>query len=200
VRGDRPVVQEYWNHNTAYHRWIVDEVARRGGDLLDVGCGDGLLLARCIPVAASVTGIDPDAASLTGARARAPRAALIQADFLTHDFAAQRFDVITFVASLHHLDTRAALTTARDLLRPRGRLLVVGLAAPATPGERVLDVLRVPVARLSGLLHHETPDIGVPTRAPRESLADIRAIAAQVIPGASARQALYYRYRLSWTK
>jgi len=42
---------DYWNHNTAYHGWIASIAARRRGDLLDVGCGDGLLLQRCSPVA-----------------------------------------------------------------------------------------------------------------------------------------------------
>lgn len=33
---------EYWNHNTAYHRWVVDIATRHHGDVLDAGCGDGI--------------------------------------------------------------------------------------------------------------------------------------------------------------
>jgi 2-polyprenyl-3-methyl-5-hydroxy-6-metoxy-1,4-benzoquinol methylase len=34
---------QYWNHNTAYHPWLIDIATRHHGDVLDVGCGDGLL-------------------------------------------------------------------------------------------------------------------------------------------------------------
>jgi hypothetical protein len=37
-------VDEYWNHNTAYHRWLLDIAARHYGEVLDVGCGEGLLV------------------------------------------------------------------------------------------------------------------------------------------------------------
>ncbi|MDT5107097.1 MAG: hypothetical protein QOI25_4610 [Mycobacterium sp.] len=34
-------VGDYWNHNTAYHPWLVGIAAKHRGDVLDVGCGDG---------------------------------------------------------------------------------------------------------------------------------------------------------------
>lgn len=34
---------DYWNHNTAYHPWLYSIAAEHHGDVLDVGCGDGLL-------------------------------------------------------------------------------------------------------------------------------------------------------------
>ena len=40
----------------------------------------------------------------------------------------QLFDTIIFVASLHHMDTRCALIKAKNMLRPGGQILVVGLA------------------------------------------------------------------------
>ena len=46
-----------WNHNTAYHPWILEH-ARVSGRALDVGCGDGLLVSRLSPICAHVTGID----------------------------------------------------------------------------------------------------------------------------------------------
>lgn len=45
-------VDEYWNHNTAYHAWLIDITARHRGHVLDVGCGEGLLVRRLgVPVA-----------------------------------------------------------------------------------------------------------------------------------------------------
>jgi 2-polyprenyl-3-methyl-5-hydroxy-6-metoxy-1,4-benzoquinol methylase len=47
--------REYWNHNAAYHRWLLAIAAEHCGDVLDVGCGDGLLAQRLAPVSRSVT-------------------------------------------------------------------------------------------------------------------------------------------------
>jgi SAM-dependent methyltransferase len=60
----RQPLPEYWNHNTAYHPWLIDIAARHRGDVLEVGCGDGLLAQRLAPVSRTVTGIDPDPCSV----------------------------------------------------------------------------------------------------------------------------------------
>ena len=54
-----PSDTDYWNHNAAYHPWLVGIAAEHRGDVLDIGCGDGLLAQRLAPVSRSVTGIDP---------------------------------------------------------------------------------------------------------------------------------------------
>jgi SAM-dependent methyltransferase len=59
-----PSDRDYWNHNTAYHPWLVSIAAEHRGDVLDIGCGDGLLAKRIAPVSRSVTGIDPDPAAI----------------------------------------------------------------------------------------------------------------------------------------
>jgi 2-polyprenyl-3-methyl-5-hydroxy-6-metoxy-1,4-benzoquinol methylase len=49
-------MNEYWNHNTAYHRWLINIAARHRGRVLDVGCCEGLLVQRLAAVSASVIG------------------------------------------------------------------------------------------------------------------------------------------------
>lgn len=40
-------VDDYWNHSTAYHGWILRTGLRDDArDVLDGGCGDGFLLQR----------------------------------------------------------------------------------------------------------------------------------------------------------
>ena len=194
-------MDEYWNHNTAYHRWLLDIAARQRGDVLDVGCGEGLLLQRLAAVSRRVVGIDPDAASVQQTRRRLhtiANASVELTDF--HDLTApdQSFDVITFVASLHHQPLREALGKARELLRPGGELAVIGLAADKTLGDYAWSLLCMPVALVGSRLHRETSAIGVPITEPRESLAQIRRVADDVVPKAVIRRALYYRYLLHW--
>lgn len=211
-RGDEPETSpaSYWNHNAAYHPWIERHARPHSGSLLDVGCGEGLLLQRLSSVCATVVGVEIDDASVRRARARLAgidNATVVQGDFIKDDFtdhsdngAGRHFDVITFVASLHHLPLEATLVRAKDLLAPGGVLLVVGLAARATALDWVLSGLAIPVVRTANILHHEVRNPGVPVAPPRESLREIRSAARAILPGVRIRRALYYRYLLCWTK
>lgn len=194
---------DYWNHNTAYHPWIMGIARRLKGDVLDVGCGDGLLAQRLAPVSRSVTAIDADAAAVQRARQRvADRTDVTVAhqDFQSFDAGASRFDLITFVASLHHLELRAAFAKARTLLAPTGEIAVVGLSANRTPGDWLWSVGCVAPAWIGSRLHRETPDIGVVLADPREGLGEIRRVAEDLLPGARLRRGLYFRYLLRWSK
>jgi 2-polyprenyl-3-methyl-5-hydroxy-6-metoxy-1,4-benzoquinol methylase len=193
--------RDYWNHNAAYHPWLVAIATEHGGDVLDIGCGDGLLAQRLAPVSRSVTGIDPDSAAIARA---APRVASHQNVTVTrqdfHDFqpGAQRFDLITFVARLHHMDLHSSLVKAREMLTPTGEIAVVGCSANKTVRDWVWSAMCVPVARFGSWRHAETRNIGVVVTDPKEGLDDIRRTTDEVLPGASVRRALYYRYLLRW--
>jgi 2-polyprenyl-3-methyl-5-hydroxy-6-metoxy-1,4-benzoquinol methylase len=197
-----PSVRDYWNHNTAYHPWLVGIAAEHRGDVLDVGCGDGLLAQRLAPVSRSVTGIDPDPAAIGRASDRlasVPHVTVSHGDFQAYQPGAQRFDLITFVASLHHMDLRASLVKARGLLMPTGEIAVVGCCANKTVRDWVWSAMCVPAARIGSWLHSETRNIGVKVQDPQEGLDDIRGTVAEVLPGASVRRALYYRYLVRWS-
>jgi 2-polyprenyl-3-methyl-5-hydroxy-6-metoxy-1,4-benzoquinol methylase len=149
----------------------------------------------------SVTGIDPDPAAIARAtdRLAAHRHVTVsQQDFHEYQPGTRRFDLITFVASLHHMDLHASLVKARDLLTPTGEIAVVGCSANKTVRDWVWSVMCVPAARLGSWLHSENRNIGVVVTDPQEGLDDIRRTVDDVLPRASVRRALYYRYLLRW--
>jgi 2-polyprenyl-3-methyl-5-hydroxy-6-metoxy-1,4-benzoquinol methylase len=196
-----PSNTDYRNHNTAYHSWLVGIAAEHRGDVLDVGCGDGLLAQRLAPVSRSVTGIDPDAAAIGRAAERLEsvrHVSVSHANFQDYRPGPRRFELITFVASLHHMDLWASLVKARKLLTPSGEIAVVGCAANKTVREWVWSGMSVPAARVGSWLHSETRDIGVVVHDPTEGLDDIRKTVDEVLPGASVRRPLYHRYLLRW--
>ncbi|MFV0407912.1 MAG: hypothetical protein ACK5LN_14010 [Propioniciclava sp.] len=49
----RPMV-DYWNHNTTYHAELLAAAPSSGGDVLDIGCGDGLFVKKL-----AVVGLQP---------------------------------------------------------------------------------------------------------------------------------------------
>jgi hypothetical protein len=150
-----------------------------------------------------VTGIDPDLAAIERAADRLAshrHVTVLHQDFEGYKAAARRVDLITFVASLHHMDLHASLVKARALLTPRGEIAVVGCTANKTVRDWVWSAMCVPAARIGSWLHSETRNVGVVVTDPQEGLDDIRRTVHDVLPGASVRRALYYRYLLRWRR
>ena len=196
---------DYWNQNVAFHRRIVRDAALRGGNALDVGCGDGLLLAHLATVCRCVVGLDPDVQVVARARRRLeqnPQAEVLLDDVMDPDLPQRigTFETVSCVATLHHLPLEPAMARLSELVAPGGRLIVVGLAANGSLWDWVLSALAVLPLRVVGTLRRETPDIGVVTRPPRQTLAEIRAAASRLLPGATIRRRFYYRYTLIWDR
>ncbi|UPK66044.1 class I SAM-dependent methyltransferase [Rhodococcus pyridinivorans] len=201
---DRRAVAEYWNHNTAYHSELLEAVPHRASRILDVGCGDGLLLQKFATKAASVTGIDPDPSAVARARARVsdtPHAHIIAGDVLTApELDGRHFDLITCVATLHHMPLVTALERLRELLTPGGRLRIVGLSANKTVSDWIVSGALVLPIRMMSRIRREAGYPEMVTEQPCESLAEIRDVAGSMLPGNRIRRRFYYRYTLNWSK
>lgn len=192
-----------WNHNLHYHPLILRNLPTDCRRALDVGCGDGNLAmdlaAAGVP---EVIGIDQDAACI--ARARQPRlphgVVFLHDDFLRHEFAPASLDLITSVASLHHMDAAAALARMRRLLRPGGRLVIIGLARSRYPADLPADILGAAYHRLHILASGYT-EVTAPTRSPPPyDYAEVRHLFAVELPGGKYRRRVLWRYSLTWTK
>jgi 2-polyprenyl-3-methyl-5-hydroxy-6-metoxy-1,4-benzoquinol methylase len=194
---------DYWNHNSAYHPMIVSIAKRMDGDVLDVGCGEGLLVERLAEVSQSVVGIDPDDRAIKQAVARTKTLANVEVQRVgLMDLQAERdsYDLIIFGAALHHLELEGALQRSAQLLRPGGRVVAIGLSADQSIADHLWSaVLFLPV-RLMSWLHHENRTVQVATRPPQESLHEIVTTARRTLPGVRVRRAFYYRYVLAWEK
>lgn len=191
-----------WNHNSVYYHELVADAAERGGSALDVGCGDGELLELLAGVCERVVGVEEDPVA---ARAAADRVAgsgtVICGDFMAaKSLPLAGFDTITCVACLQHLPLEAALAQMAELLRPGGRLLVIGLSANKSLVGWLLSALMIVPGRVSGWIHRESTFPGMRVAWPCESLDEIRSIANILLPGARIRRRLYWRYSLMWTK
>ena len=193
-----------WNHNIHYHRVVLDAVPRPAGRVLDVGCGDGVLTAELAGVAREVIGLDVDDASIRRAQEAFPehRDSFVVGDLFTHRLEPGSFDVVASVATLHHIDARRGLARMVELVRPGGRVVVVGLARV----DRVWDLAR---AGLAAGVHrpymaltrrryweHSAPMVWPPP----ESYTSMRAITREQLPGARFRRRVFWRYSIVWTR
>ncbi|MFI2374328.1 class I SAM-dependent methyltransferase [Streptomyces sp. NPDC018964] len=195
-----------WDHNAHYHRWILRQLPRRFGRALDVGSGTGDLARLLATRADEVRGLDSDPAITSRARALTPEAAPVSfavADALT-GLPAGPHDVITCVATLHHLPFTEALTAFRRHLAPGGTLVVVGLFRPHTVTDHLLGAAATPLNAATGWLKNKGREAPRPvsmtarTRPADMTFSDIAGEAHEVLPGARLRRRLFWRYTLSW--
>jgi ubiquinone/menaquinone biosynthesis C-methylase UbiE len=194
---------DYWNHNVHYQPVILRAVPSGCDRALDVGCGDGLLACRLAQRCGSVTGIDSDAHMVDVARQRAKgshgQVTFVEADFLTHPLADASFDFVCANTSLHHMDFDIALAAMSRLLRPGGRLAVVGLAANGSAWDWVTGAAGVPAALSYRAIHGEG-NPGAPVKDPVMTWSEVRSAARRVLPGVRWRRHLLWRYSLRWRK
>jgi 2-polyprenyl-3-methyl-5-hydroxy-6-metoxy-1,4-benzoquinol methylase len=133
--------------------WRVAKVRpylRPGCSVLDVGCHDGALFTTFEQVIARGVGIDPALeVSATHGRFR-----FIAGGFPSAEVGGERFDVITFLAVLEHVQTEDLPSWRRECERvlDPGGLIVVTVPSPIV--DRVLDVL-VRLRLVSGMSLHE---------------------------------------------
>lgn len=187
-----------WNHNIHYHRLILDAIPPTARSALDVGCGEGTLCRALRARLPEVVGIDVDPAGIALARTAGGDVAYLLDDFLTHDFAPCSFDVVVSVATLHHMDTEQALLRMREVLRPGGVLVLVGLArrsAADIPYDAMGFLAHRWLKLRRGYWQHPSP-VADPATTRRE----LRRLVSAVLPGASYRRHVLFRHSVIWTK
>jgi ubiquinone/menaquinone biosynthesis C-methylase UbiE len=108
--------------------------SRRLKTLVDLGTGTGRVLGLFAPLAEHAIGIDQSREMIQIARANIERQSLRQAqvrqgDIYALPFASGAADLVTIHQVLHYLDDPLrALTEARRILHPQGRLLIADFA------------------------------------------------------------------------
>jgi SAM-dependent methyltransferase len=108
---------------------LAEAVPTAGRRALELGCGDGRLLAWLLRRGADAVGLDPDPAQLArAAGALGGPGRLVRGRAERLPFAPALFDLVLCFNSLHHVPVAgqpAALAEAARVLRPGGDLVVV---------------------------------------------------------------------------
>jgi 2-polyprenyl-3-methyl-5-hydroxy-6-metoxy-1,4-benzoquinol methylase len=207
-----------FNHNYHYHRVIFDAIPAGCERALDVGCGTGRLTRELRRVIPYVTGVDRDERSIEVARSSALSAEVgdieyRRGDFLDLALAPGGFDLVSAVASLHHMNTAPALTRMAELLRPGGVLVVIGLARNGLSRDLAVEVPAAVYLRIARRRHGRSSvrrsSREQPSRAsyrapvvwpPAETYQQMRRLAGRLLPGMRYRRHLLWRYSICWVK
>jgi ubiquinone/menaquinone biosynthesis C-methylase UbiE len=192
-----------WNHNTHHHRLLLRLLPARPGAAVDIGCGDGSFAALLGERCGTVLALDVDPVQVEIARGRCavqPNVRVEQGDFLAAGLPAGGFDAVTALASLHHMPFRAAAEEVARVLRPGGRLIVLGVWTDRGAVSAVLPNV-VSAAMNIVLRWSRGPDVMcAPVVMPTMSLREVRRSAHHLLPGARIRRRVLWRYTLTWVK
>ena len=112
----------------------------------------------------------------------------------------EHFDAVTALASFHHVSFAAAAMQAQRVLKPGGRLLVLGVwTDSATISDFVFNVASTALNLL--LRCRRVPDsMTAPATMHGTSWAEVKAAAADHLPNARLQRRLLWRYTLAWDK
>jgi 2-polyprenyl-3-methyl-5-hydroxy-6-metoxy-1,4-benzoquinol methylase len=201
--------RHWWDHNAHFHAWVLRRFPAGARTAIDLGCGQGLLVSRLAERIPDVTGIDrhPGMVAAATALTTGTPGVTIRSNSVEEVLrTGTRYDVVTMIAVLHHLDLESTITALPRLLDPGGRLLVVGLSRTESILDLAVDLASTLVNPLVGLVKRTgatPPDvqhaIAMPMRDPEMTFADIRRAASRHLPGARLRRRLFFRYTLEWT-
>lgn len=195
-----------WSHNDHFHSWILANLPQQRRSALDVGCGQGELVATLSPHFATAHGNDVDEAMRQQAASRCSGLPNVTIHDGSWTDVPGPFDLVTMVAVLHHLDVADALHEVRRRLAPGGRFLAVGLAPPRGFVDIAWDLASIVTNPVIGFVKHPWPNTnGVqaapfPIQDPTMPFGELKQIVAEVLPGASMRHQLGFRHTIAWTK
>jgi len=150
--GWGPSARYFWSR-----LYIIEKVLRAcaGGELLDVGCGPGMMVSRLLDTRAGdfrITACDRSPAMMEAVARRVPAAGdtrLAVASIEDMPFEDDGFDVVLGMGVLEYVDVRLAVREIARLVRDDG-LVVVTMLNPLSP-YRLFDwFVHLPAVRLAG--------------------------------------------------
>ncbi|PZV19070.1 MAG: SAM-dependent methyltransferase [Pseudanabaena sp.] len=194
-----------WDHNSHFHNYLLCQFPSKIERALDIGCGLGLLALKLAERAEIVDALDADAAILKEASTQHSASNIFyqHADFLEADLPKDSYDAIVSIASLHHMDLEVALKKIKRLLRPSGKLIILGLYRERTILDYMYSLISIPFNLFYSSWHHAStvmPRKVAPLRPAQLSLKEIKVMANTLIPGCRLQRHIFWRYSLIWQK
>jgi 2-polyprenyl-3-methyl-5-hydroxy-6-metoxy-1,4-benzoquinol methylase len=196
----------------AQERWLQKHLPRDRGTLLEIGCGIGELSRTLADSFDRVVAIDFSEGMIAEARRRTTshNIELVCAEMFDWlGRASDAYDCIITVATLHHVDVRAALRSMAQALKPGGTLLVIDLVD--RPGWRryaPLNMLALLTATIRNLRYARNRAFRELRAAYEEhgrhetylTMPEVRAVVRDALPNAKVREHLLWRYSVVWTR
>jgi ubiquinone/menaquinone biosynthesis C-methylase UbiE len=201
-----------WTANNHYHDFLLRQAPAKCESALEIGCGTGAFARKLAGRCRRVTALDLSEEMVRVARERSRQFENLKfelADAMTWDFPKSQFDFVCTIATLHHLDHRKLLPKIKNALKPGGVFVVLDLVQSDNLMDRMLDVMALGVSSGLRLIHNRRLRPPAEVRKAWEqhgqhdhypSVKQMRALAAEILPGSSVKRHLLWRYTLVYQK
>jgi 2-polyprenyl-3-methyl-5-hydroxy-6-metoxy-1,4-benzoquinol methylase len=199
-------------HNDHYHNFLLRHLSANCERVLEIGCGKGEFSRRLAARAQHVTALDLSPEMIRLARAASASVSNIDfelADVMQRELPPSSFDCIASIATLHHLPLREILLKMKAALKPAGALLILDLFEPRGVLDTLLNPPAIALSVALRLLHHRRLFSSREARAAwaahelhdlYPTLPEVRTLCSEILPGATVRKHLLWRYSVIWQK
>jgi ubiquinone/menaquinone biosynthesis C-methylase UbiE len=206
------LADEQWNHNSHYHQFLLRQIPKPCARALEIGCGTGAFSRLLAEQAEQVVALDLSPNMIDLARQQASQHANIEfqiADALSVDWPAEHFDCVVSIATLHHMPAAQMMNRMKRCLKSNGRMLILDLLRTEAPADIFTDALAMPLN--IGIRLMKTGRWRPPVEVRKAwdehgrdeiypTLAEVRSLCAELLPGASVKKHLLWRYSIAWQK
>ena len=201
-----------WDHNNYYHQFLLEQIPNHSQTILDIGCGTGkfsLLLANYTDKVIAID-LSPNSIQIAKHRSRQFNNIDYQvADISQWRFPVERFDVITSIATVHHLSLEKLLPQLQAALKPGGVLIILDLLKYQGIKDSLSDCIAVPLNWwfLKTKNRHIKPNPEAAEAMRQHLLTDeyltlsqVKEIYLSLLTTAKVRKHLFWRYSVVWHK
>lgn len=203
---------ETWSQNDDFHSFLLRQMSARLHEALEIGCGKGAFSRLLAGRSDRVTAVDLSPQMIRLAKERSAQFSNIDfqtADIMEWPWPEGRYDGIASIATLHHLPLEVALGRCAAALTEGGTLIALDLYQASGPADYFLSALAMPVSAVQRVAHSGR------LRDPRsvreawaehgrheryQTLGEIHDICRKILPGATIRRHLLWRYSIVWRK
>ncbi|MDR2392834.1 MAG: class I SAM-dependent methyltransferase [Treponema sp.] len=137
-------LQDTWDHNQQYQKYLLQNIPQHCKCILDVGCGTGELTEKLSRYAHEIIAIDVSNNMVQEAQKRNAHEKVTYINIAAEKYLEEtdkRFDVIISVAALHHMNEERILEAMKAKLTKKGKIVILDLVKNETVVEYVLSIL-----------------------------------------------------------
>lgn len=204
--------QVEWNHNSHYHRFLLQQLPSHCQSVLDIGCGTGDFSRLLAERSNRLVAIDLSPKMIEVAKQRSRERTNIDfqvADILKWKFPVEEFDAIVSMATFHHLPLENLLPSLKAALKPGGKLLILDLLEHESIQDSLSDFIAIPLNWIFQVLRNRhirhSPEAAEAMREHLRTdkylnLSQVRKVYTTAFRGAKIRKHLFWRYSVVWEK
>jgi len=198
--------------NNRYHNFLLRHLPSNCDEVLEIGCGKGEFSRRLAESSQRVLALDLSPEMIRIARAKSDHVSNLEfqiADVMSYDLPREQFDCIASIATLHHLSLQEVFLKMKAALKPGGVLLILDLFEPEGVVDALLNPMAVCISVTLRLIHHGRLRPSCEARAAwaaheahdiYPTMNEVRALCADILPGARVKKHLLWRYSIVWEK